>query len=77
MTFEQAYQCYVEDMDCTFHINYRVEQCLGKDDRVVSYYIHTDAGYEFSFNAYEDDTVGSVLELAETLIKSEWYDENV
>lgn len=76
MTFVQAYQCNIED-DGSICINYSVEQCRNNEGKVVSYYIHTDSGYEFSFNAYEDDTVGYVLELAETLIKSEWFDENV
>ncbi|BAQ23011.1 conserved hypothetical protein [Edwardsiella phage PEi26] len=69
--------CYVENFDQTFHIKYDIEKCLDNSGKVASYYISTDAGYEFSFNAYKDDTDASVIQLAETLIKSEWEDENV
>ena len=68
--------CYVEHMDCTFYIKYNIEKEFDAN-RVVSYYISTDCGYDFSFNAYKDDTDASVIELAETLIKSEWEDENI
>lgn len=69
-------RCSVENFDQTFHINYSIEKEFSAN-RVVSYYISTDVGYEFSFNAYKDDTDASVIQLAETLIKSEWEDENV
>lgn len=67
----------VENLDQTFHIKYDIEKCLDNSGKIASYYVSTDCGYDFSFNAYDDDTDASVIQLAETLIKSEWYDENV
>lgn len=70
-------QVRVENFDCVFHINYDIEECKNSSGEVESYYVHTDSGYEFSFNAYEDDTRIYVVNLAEELIKDAWEDENV
>lgn len=68
--------CYVEHLDCTFYIKYNIEKCYSAS-RVVSYYITTDTGYDYSFNAFEGDSDSAVIELAEELIKDGWYDENI
>lgn len=69
--------CYVEHMDCTFYIKYNIEKCLDDTGQVKSYYVSTDSGYDFSFNAFDGDTESAVIELVEELIKDSWYDENI
>lgn len=73
----EEHVCYVEHLDCTFYIKYNISAKFDDELNAESYHVTTDMGVEFSFNAYPDDTPTYVLELAETLIKDEWYSENV
>lgn len=57
-------------------IKYWVEASEVVDGIVKRYHVCTDWAVEFGFNALDNDTPSSILEMAESCIKDAYYDED-
>lgn len=71
------HDCEVKDDDGYEQIiKYWIEPSEVEDGKVKKYHVCTDWAVEFGFNALDNDTPSSVLEMAESCIKDAYYDED-